>query len=276
MTCQQRHIWSNEWAVTKEATETEEGRKETFCDRGCGQKKIAIIPSMNAANDIGNLEKDAEVEKDVIVEGAIFHNLTTELVAATGIFTENEKKEVQQGVDARVWIEISKTDENVILPEEKESIEEVVEMMVGDDSEICYFEIDLFKQVGDKAKTKISEPGVAVQITILIPEILRNQNESMVREYKIVRLHEGKVDIIDGTFNSATGEFLFESDQFSTYAIIYKDTVKVENQEPSVKQTPVKPEIPKTADKTNSIPYIVIFIVGYMFIVFAGKRKVVR
>ena len=50
---------------------------------------------------------------------------------------------------------------------------------------------------------------------------------SVTRTYKIVRVHEGETSIIDVEFNEDTGEITFETDKFSTYALIYND-VQVE------------------------------------------------
>lgn len=135
---------------------------------------------------------------------------------------------------------------------------------------IHYCDIDLYKQVGNGAKIPISESNVAIQIAIVIPEVLQNKDDSIVREYKIVRLHEGKVEIIDGIFDPITKEFLFESDQFSTYAIIYKDTAKVEPETPEVPETP---SVPETSDKTNGMLFVLLFVAGYIMIVCAGKQK---
>lgn len=54
-----------------------------------------------------------------------------------------------------------------------------------------------------------------------------NRDVSVTRTYKIVRVHEGETSIIDVEFNEDTGEITFETDRFSTYALIYND-VQVE------------------------------------------------
>lgn len=264
------HDWSGKWTIIKEATETEEGKKEMFCAKGCGQKKVVKIPLTEDEDENGNLEKDVEIEKDVLIEEVTLNNSKTEFLGENGIFTEIEKEEIQNGADARVWIEISKTDELAIAPEDKKEIENEVKNAIGEKVPIHYCDIDLYKQVGNGAKIPISESNVAIQIAIVIPEVLQNKDDSIVREYKIVRLHEGKVEIIDGIFDPITKEFLFESDQFSTYAIIYKDTAKVEPETPEVPETP---SVPETSDKTNGMLFVLLFVAGYIMIVCAGKQK---
>lgn len=53
-----------------------------------------------------------------------------------------------------------------------------------------------------------------------------NNNSSINRTYKIVRVHEGVVSILDATFDPETGEVKFETDAFSTYALVYTDNIK--------------------------------------------------
>ena len=217
------HDWSGEWIVTREATETEEGKKETLCVRGCGQKKVIIIPVTGTSEDNGNLEKSVEIGSDAPIDEATIDNSIDELLETGNIFIDGEKTQIANGADARVWLEISKTDEGTIASEDKAKIEQEAVKIMGDNLTITYFDVDLFKQVGSGEKQKITEPGQAIKITIKIPDEILNNNKKVSREYKIIRLHEGQVDVINGTFDSKTSEFSFEADKFSTYAIVYKD-----------------------------------------------------
>ena len=221
------HDWSGEWRVTKEATETEEGKKETLCVRGCGQKKVVIIPVTGTTEDNGNLEKSVEIKSDSPIDEATLDNSIDELLEGNNIFSDGERTQIENGTDAKVWIEISNTDEDTIASTDKIKVEQKAAQMIGGNPIITYFDADLFMQIGNGAKREITEPGQAIKITIIIPDEILNANKNVSREYKIIRLHEGQVEVIDGTFDSKTSEFSFESDKFSTYAIIYKDVPKV-------------------------------------------------
>ena len=74
---------------------------------------------------------------------------------------------------------------------------------------------------------KIPNTKGLVTITFQVPSELLNRDVSVTRTYKIVRVHEGETSIIDVEFNEDTGEITFETDRFSTYALIYND-VQVE------------------------------------------------
>ena len=60
--------------------------------------------------------------------------------------------------------------------------------------------------------------------------------------YIIIRIHDGKVTIIDDVTVNADGTLSFETDKFSTYALAYKDE---EKQEETTTETTNNP---KTAD----------------------------
>ena len=270
------HDWTGEWTISKEATATEDGKKETLCTRGCGQKKVAIIPATGTSDDNGNLEKDAEVEPDAPIDDATLNNSKEELLEADNIFTDAEKTLIENGADARVWLEIGKTNESTIVSTDKEKVEQEAAKIMGDNVNITYFEADLFKQVGTTV-TEIKEPGVAIKITIKIPDELLNSDKKVSREYKIVRLHEGQVDVLNGTFNSATGEFTFETDKFSSYAIVYKD-VAVNNPTPGNNNV-IKPEndkkdeVPKTGESNTALYSFVFMLVSGLGVVICSRKK---
>ena len=148
---------------------------------------------------------------------------------------------------------------------------------MGDDAKITYFDADLFKQVGNGKKTEITEPGVDIKITIIIPEELLNQDKTITREYKIIRLHDGEVDVISGTFDPATGEFSFETDRFSTYAIVYDD-VPVDDDDDTtdddVDDGDKKDDVPDTGVvSTSSYVAALALISGLGFVFCASKKK---
>ncbi|MBR5316582.1 MAG: hypothetical protein IKU39_01645 [Lachnospiraceae bacterium] len=221
------HDWSGPWKVIKKATATEEGKKETYCVRSCGQKKIGSIPA-SGAQDIGNLEKYTQIASNGDIEEITLNNSKDELVGAkSNIFDSSEKSRIENGESASVWLdvkEIDAEDETVISKTERVEIEKKAIEVVGEDANITYFDANLFKQIGASGRPqKIETPGIPIKITLLISEELLNSDKTKVREYKILRLHDRIVDVISGEFNPNTGEFTFETDRFSKYAIIYKD-----------------------------------------------------
>ena len=225
------HDWTGEWTITKPATTTVEGKKELSCKNGCNQKKYQVISIIGTPTDPdeGKLEKDAEVSLKAPIKEATLDNSKKEILDAPAIFTETEKTAIEGGGNARVWLEVTDTDESSISSEDKTKISEAATSIMGESPEITYFDADLFKQVGDGETKPIHEPGIEIGVTIKIPDELINTDKTYEREYKIIRLHTdvatgaSLVDILSGTFDKITGEFKFKTDKFSTYAIAYTD-----------------------------------------------------
>ena len=113
---------------------------------------------------------------------------------------------------------------------------------------------------------------------------LINKDSKDKREYAIVRNHNGKVEILEGSYDEKSHTYTFETERFSDYAIIYKDTkednsdkkndevvdkddkkkeeVVNKDESTSNNQETVKPTVEKetkkvkTGDKSNSIFYL--------------------
>ncbi len=223
------HDWSGEWKTVREATSWSEGKREKTCaSDGCDQKKYETIPKTGEKEDsnVKKLSKDAEVAPGAPIDQASLDSSKSELLAAPEIFTDAERKDIsEENVNARVWIEVTPVNtETDLTDDEKAAIKKEAEKLTGKDSELVYFNANLFKQVDGGEKTQIKEPGAKIKITIRIPDELLNHQSNTIRDYKIIRMHNGQAEVLSGTFNSTTKEFTFETDKFSTYAISYKDT----------------------------------------------------
>ena len=65
-----------------------------------------------------------------------------------------------------------------------------------------------------------------IRIALEVPTELINTDTSVERVYKVLRYHDGdenKVTALDAKFDKATGILTFETDRFSTYALVYED-----------------------------------------------------
>ena len=207
------HSWS-EWIS--------DGKQEKSTCSVCGQKKYR---STDDGDDTGKIEKEAEVSPDSPFGGASLDTSKKDLIAAKGIFTPEEKAEVENGVNARIWVEISSTEN--LTEENRQKIEALAKKLMGSDiSNLTYFEAELFKSVtkdGVSTKSQISEPGAHIEISLRLPESLVSKDRFILRKYKVIRLHDGKVDSLDAEFDKETNTLKFVTDRFSTYAIAYTD-----------------------------------------------------
>ena len=208
------HDWS-EWTAA--------GNREKSVCRRCGQTKYRMIDP----SDTGFIEKDVEVTPDAPITEAAFDNKKAELVTASGIFAEEEKTDIENGADARVWLEIATAD---ISEADKQKIEEKARETVGKDiSKAVYFDVSLFKTItkdGSTTKTQITEPGAEIEVTVSIPKNLLQTDKTVAGTYKIIRFHNGAVESLDAKLDKKTGTITFRTDRFSTYAIVYMVTVE--------------------------------------------------
>ena len=125
-------------------------------------------------------------------------------------------EEVAQGVN--VWLDIQ--DMSATVPQaDKDLVQNAsTNLTVG-----MYLDINLFKKVGDNTATKITETNGTVKASILIPESLWKAG----RTFEIIRVHDGVATAIAGTYDENTHVFTFETDKFSTYALVYKDSASL-------------------------------------------------
>ena len=116
-------------------------------------------------------------------------------------------------------------------------------------------------KVGDDVT--IGETGTPVQFTVALDDSFINTNNTVDRTYQVIRIHEGKVDVLPATFDPETKTITFESDKFSTYALMYTDT-------PKTSKTPV------TSDDGNVALYAgmgVIALAAVVAMIFFKKKN---
>ena len=201
--------------------------------------------------------------------GAKLENLEPAILET--LLTEEEKELVELGNDAYIYLTVNKLEENEISNEDKELIYSVMNtnMHLG-----FYLDINLLKSIGNKDPVNISNVAEKVKITIQIPnELLGKEN------YKIIRIHNGVADMIDAVIDG--NNLTFETDRFSTYALVYTESSNDENREENVDNN-IESEV-KEQSKTNN-PFtgdnitiwfilMVVSIIGIIGIMMLKKRK---
>lgn len=129
------------------------------------------------------------------------------------LLTKEEKELVKLGNNAYIYLVANELGGNLVSDEDKELINNAMgpDMKLG-----FYMNIDLLKKIGNRNPVKITRIGEKIKITIQIPDTLLGKEY-----YKIILVHDGKAEIINAEIN---GNLLtFETDKFSTYALIYKE-----------------------------------------------------
>lgn len=170
------------------------------------------------------------------------------------LLTAEEKALVEQGTNVKVSLSVKDISTTVSA-----SNKALIEKNLGKNKVGLYLDITLSKQLGENGAVNVTETNGKVKVTISVPDSLKNNDASITRTYKIMRIHEGKVDILDAVYDAKTGKLVFETDAFSTYALVYSDA-------------PVQTTAPKTGDDTNMMPWLALMAVAGIVAV-AYKKK---
>ncbi len=169
---------------------------------------------------VQNISVDAVVGENA--PDTTMNTSKAELMQASGVLTEEEKERIENGEEAKIWLEVKEATD--ISNEDKAQITEKIKDIIDDGIQPFYIDLSLWKQVGNSSASKVSEPGTKISVTITIPESLRNTDATKTRTFFIVRLHDGVVEVIEGVLDE-NWNFTFETEFFSAYAIIYEDSL---------------------------------------------------
>lgn len=175
-----------------------------------------------------------------------FSQTTKELLDAIGL-TAAEKKAIANGANANVILNV-----NVKTLTEKEA--KLIESVIGRNKMAETYDINLLLQIAGLSDRIITDPNSAIGITITIPDKFINTDTSVKRVYRMVRIHDGKATVIDGTFDAKTKQFTFATDGFSTYALVDEDVA-------ATTTTPATTS-PKTNDTSLPIAWLLLLGAG--------------
>jgi hypothetical protein len=182
---------------------------------------------------------------------AAINNDESELEEMLGVKAE------EKALGVNVWLEV--TDVSDLIPEEEK---QVIEEATEDYTVAMYVDISMFKKVGVEEQTQVHETNNKVKISFVLPEELRG----LGREYSIVRYHNGEVEVIKADYDPETHLCSFETDRFSSYAIIY-----TEENDPSVK--PSKTGYPDDLAKFVSIMFLMFALIGILTKEYVTKEE---
>ena len=123
--------------------------------------------------------------------------------------TDDEQK---AGTD--VWLVINDISSTI-----SDADKSLIDSKLSDNKVGLYLDVSLYKKVGSNASEKITETPQMVEISFELPDGMYKEG----REFEIIRVHGDEVEIIECTYDKDTNTITFETNQFSTYALVYKD-----------------------------------------------------
>ncbi len=139
---------------------------------------------------------------------------------AKAVCSSNQKEEVHDGQDATITLEITDIDD-AVSDEDKKISDETAKAENKKSVAGKYIDISLYLKVGSGEKQKLHDTnGRTVSFRISVPESMKNSDKKVARTYYLIRIHDGKGEVIART----TGDVLEgETTVFSTYVIAYAD-----------------------------------------------------
>ena len=222
------------------------GTKTKFVVTG-GKEPNTVTPEVSKGTPATSVSSDA----DKIVENT------------KASYSEEQQAALKEGGKADVKVSVSKTTPS-------EEAKKLVEAQLNSTNKIAmYLDLGVKVSIKDADGTVIgtdvalSETGTPVQFTVALDDSFINTDNTVDRTYQVVRIHEGKVDVLPATFNPETKTITFESDKFSTYALMYTDT-------PKASKTPV------TSDAGNVALYAgmgVVALAAVVAMIFFKKKN---
>lgn len=137
------------------------------------------------------------------------------------VLTEPEKQQKAAGADIRIELDVK-----VVTAEasaaDRALVEEALRSSAAGYTLGQYLDINLYKVIGD-SRTAIRETDGKITIRIDVPDALKNTDSSRVRTFAVIRVHDGRTEFL-ADLDTDNDTITIETDRFSTYAVIYKDT----------------------------------------------------
>ena len=235
----------------------------------------------------GHIEIFVDIEDNT--EAITINNLTVDV--AKTFLTKEDLERYHAGEHVLVYVEVFEESKSAAdVSEEALILRELAEIGATD---IRWFDISVWKKIGNDAAKKVHEIGTAIEMTITVPSEYQNAEEGCTRTFYFDRAHAGEATILAKTTGT---EVSFASDKFSTFALAYKDTKKADNtredqghKDGTAKRndklngkldnklndgtTLISGNTPKTGDEANVIGWVYLMAVSAMAIVALGKRS---
>lgn len=163
---------------------------------------------------------------DTIISTETQNNIKNALLSGASIATKVETKSLEE------------SNVNII---DKEQITESIKNLVVDNRSTAkvaqYLDIDIILESQKEGKSEnlgeIYQLDTPISFTVAVPEELKKED----RTFYVVRIHNGVSTILE-TAKNENGTISFETNLFSTYALIYDDKVE------SIPPTDIEPELP--------------------------------
>ena len=229
-------------------------------------------PGDNTPSDTPSTPSDTPSTSDSDKVNAVIKaddgiNIKAEVPVSGITFTEEEKKEIENGSTVSVSMEVKDVTATV-SESDKKLVEDKVKEVLNNGVVGAYLDLTLLKKVGSLKEVSVTETAAGVVVRLDIPESLKNTDSSVERKYTVVRIHDGVAEALETSCEN--GVITFTTDKFSTYAICYEDVAATGNGQASDNTI-------NTGDVYNIALYVLFAVVscaGLAFVVLRRKSVV--
>ena len=229
-------------------------------------------PGDNTPSDTPNTPSDTPSTSDSDKVNAVIKaddgiNIKAEVPVSGITFTEEEKKEIENGSAVSVSMEVKDVTATV-SESDKKLVEDKVKEVLNNGVVGAYLDLTLLKKVGSLKEVSVTETAAGVVVRLDIPESLKNTDSSVERKYTVVRIHDGVAEALETSCEN--GVITFTTDKFSTYAICYEDVAATGNGQASDNTI-------NTGDVYNVALYVLFAVIscaGLAFVVLRRKSVV--
>ena len=145
---------------------------------------------------------------------------------ADAVLSAEDIENINNGKDITIRLNVA------LKSDATDAIKEQVNAKLKDYTIGTFYDIDISKSVDGGAPVAVTDTNAPVRIQLTLADSLINTDTTVKREYKIVRFHydsvtgQTVVDILDASYHAGYNKLAFNTDKFSVYAVVYKDTKK--------------------------------------------------
>lgn len=144
--------------------------------------------------------------------------------AAQDVLLESLSKDEKfkdENVNVQLVVDDIKATEEIT----KEFTKSLENNKVNDGKIVSYFDISIAIKDAKTNETlgNLTELTKKIQFAVSIPENVENVKDGYTRNYYIIKKHNDKVSVINGILSKDGKYVIFETDEFSTYALAYED-----------------------------------------------------
>ena len=114
-------------------------------------------------------------------------------------------------------VEVSIVFERKLPTNISNTIKSSIESLLNQNQKYAIMDIRVILKAQGQSDIEINELNEKISITLVL-----SKNEQGHKNYQIIAVHNGQAKVIDSVYNAEDKTITFETDQFSTFAIVYQ------------------------------------------------------